>query len=177
MTDTTGHAEHEPRTTTDATNEPATREPIAYTIREAADLAGMSRAAMRGRVERQSLRSVLGRDGKRRVPRSELERAGLLDHARNLDEPHGWQGVALPRPATHDMAGFLQMLRELQAANVAAIERAVVAEQRLQLEQRTASTMEDAYHAERLRADHLQSELTAALARRRSWFQRRRESV
>jgi hypothetical protein len=46
------------------------------TIVEAAEASGISKKAMRNRVDRGQIRSVL-RDGVRRIPRSELERAGL----------------------------------------------------------------------------------------------------
>jgi excisionase family DNA binding protein len=49
-----------------------------YTITEAAELTGVSRKAIARRVERGSLRSVV-RNGRRRIPRSELVRAGLLE--------------------------------------------------------------------------------------------------
>ena len=47
-----------------------------YTLREAATATGMSQEALRKRVDRGTVRSVK-RDGVRRIPRSELERAGL----------------------------------------------------------------------------------------------------
>ena len=69
-----------------------------YTITEAADLTGLSRKAIARRVERGSLRSVV-RNGRRRVPRSELVRAGLLEAGaqppRDDDPIHPF----LPRPA------------------------------------------------------------------------------
>lgn len=49
-----------------------------FTISEAAEITGVSRKAIARRVERGSLRSVV-RNGRRRIPRSELVRAGLLD--------------------------------------------------------------------------------------------------
>jgi excisionase family DNA binding protein len=49
-----------------------------YTITEAAEITGLSRKAVARRVERGSLRSVV-RNGRRRIPRSELVRAGLLE--------------------------------------------------------------------------------------------------
>jgi excisionase family DNA binding protein len=55
-----------------------------YTISEAADLTGLTRKAVARRIERGSLRSVV-RNGRRRIPRSELVRAGLLDE---LDSAH-----------------------------------------------------------------------------------------
>ena len=48
-----------------------------YSITEAADVTGLTRKAIARRVERGSLRSVV-RNGRRRIPRSELARAGLL---------------------------------------------------------------------------------------------------
>jgi hypothetical protein len=48
-----------------------------YSITEAADATGLTRKAIARRVERGSLRSVV-RNGRRRIPRSELVRAGLL---------------------------------------------------------------------------------------------------
>jgi len=47
-----------------------------YTLREAAAVTGTSQEALRKRVDRGTIRSVK-RDGMRRIPRSELERAGL----------------------------------------------------------------------------------------------------
>jgi excisionase family DNA binding protein len=69
-----------------------------YTITEAAEVTGLSRKAIARRVERGSLRSVV-RNGRRRIPRSELVRSGLLwddaEHPRlgDLDAP------LIPRPS------------------------------------------------------------------------------
>ena len=184
-TDTHGtmHDVAEPTGTTDT---PTAREPIAYTIREAAELCGLSRDAMRGRVERETVRSVLGRDGMRRIPRSELQRAGLLDHARNHDEwPRGTATMDGVGAATHGMEGvgaLVAMLHDLQELHAATLERAVVAETRLQLTTGESSAMETAYHAaraeaaaERERADHLAEQLAAIAAqpKRRRWFARK----
>ncbi len=46
------------------------------TIAEAAEATGLTKKAIRNRVDRGQLRAVL-RDGVRRIPRSELDRAGL----------------------------------------------------------------------------------------------------
>jgi excisionase family DNA binding protein len=69
-----------------------------YTITEAAEATGMSRKAIARRVERGSLRSVV-RNGRRRIPRSELVRAGLLGDGER--EPREGDPAApfLPRPA------------------------------------------------------------------------------
>jgi excisionase family DNA binding protein len=71
-----------------------------YTITEAAELAGISRKAIARRVERGSLRSVV-RNGRRRIPRSELMRAGLLEDG---SQRAPWNGPASP-PLPHPGAG------------------------------------------------------------------------
>ena len=69
-----------------------------YTITEAADLTGMSRKAISRRVERGSLRSVV-RNGRRRIPRSELVRAGLLGEGQQQPRESDPTAPLLPRPA------------------------------------------------------------------------------
>lgn len=51
-----------------------------YSLRDAADLCGVSLVAMRSRADRGTIQTVL-HDGERRVPHAELERAGLLPDA------------------------------------------------------------------------------------------------
>lgn len=70
-----------------------------YTISEAADLTGMSRKAIARRVERGSLRSVV-RNGRRRIPRSELVRAGLVAEAAGGPPRSAPASPPLPHPAT-----------------------------------------------------------------------------
>lgn len=70
-----------------------------YTITEAADLTGLSRKAIARRVERGSLRSVV-RNGRRRIPRSELARAGLLEEGEGRPLESDPAAPFLPRPAT-----------------------------------------------------------------------------
>jgi excisionase family DNA binding protein len=70
-----------------------------YTITEAADLTGLSRKAIARRVERGSLRSVV-RNGRRRIPRSELARAGLLEEGEARPREGDPAAPFLPRPAT-----------------------------------------------------------------------------
>jgi excisionase family DNA binding protein len=69
-----------------------------YTVSEAAEVTGLSRKALSRRIERGSLRSLV-RNGRRRIPRSELVRAGLLSEnaegAPELDP----RALLLPRPA------------------------------------------------------------------------------
>ncbi len=68
-----------------------------YTITEAADLTGLSRKAIARRVERGSLRSVV-RNGRRRIPRSELVRNGLLEDTERRPPAGGPSAPLLPRP-------------------------------------------------------------------------------
>jgi excisionase family DNA binding protein len=70
-----------------------------YTITEAAELTGLSRKAIARRVERGSLRSVV-RNGRRRIPRSELARAGLLAEGETPPRESDPAAPFLPRPAT-----------------------------------------------------------------------------
>jgi excisionase family DNA binding protein len=70
-----------------------------YTITEAAELTGLSRKAIARRVERGSLRSVF-RNGRRRIPRSELARAGLLAEGENRPREGDPAAPFLPRPAS-----------------------------------------------------------------------------
>ncbi len=69
-----------------------------YTITEAAELTGVSRKAIARRVERGSLRSVV-RNGRRRIPRSELVRAGLLGDGEQQPRQDDPAAPFLPRPA------------------------------------------------------------------------------
>jgi len=176
MTTTTTHADHAPTPTTIDAEQGTTKLPRTVTIREAAELAGTTRDAIRGRVERGSLRSVLGSDGVRRIPVSELERAGLLmDHARDHVGDHGMGDVGGYHDSVAGVGVFVDALERLQAANVAAVERAVVAETRLMLEQRAASSVELELHEARARIGALEQQLGERLESvvapvRRGWF-------
>lgn len=69
-----------------------------YTITEAAEVTGLSRKAIARRVERGSLRSVV-RNGRRRIPRSELVRAGLLGDGQRDPLEGDPAAPFLPRPS------------------------------------------------------------------------------
>lgn len=95
-----------------------------YTISEAAELTGLTKKAIARRVERGSIHSLV-RNGRRRIPRSELLRAGILlseveDEPAEIDlEDFEPERVLLPRlrrrePAGVDATGALTALvREL----------------------------------------------------------------
>jgi len=80
---------------TDLAPDPETRlaeEPRLLTLDQAAEVAGLSRKAITGRLDRGTLQSVNNSDGHRRVPRAELQRAGLIapgDPGESDDQPQG----------------------------------------------------------------------------------------
>lgn len=70
-------------------------EPRLFTVAEAAEVTGLSRKVITGRMDRETLRVVRDESGTRRVPRAELVRAGLLDPshpAESDDESPGHPG-------------------------------------------------------------------------------------
>jgi excisionase family DNA binding protein len=111
-----------------------------YTISEAAELTGLSRKAIARRVERGSLRSLV-RDGRRRIPRSELERAGLIgSEGEDVPEfdptqllvrgPEEREDLPVPLNATDALAAVIRELFdrfERQAAELAGL-RAITAQ-------------------------------------------------
>jgi excisionase family DNA binding protein len=111
-----------------------------YTISEAAELTGFTRKAIARRVERGSLRSVV-RHGRRRIPHSELERAGLISGEEEdslefdptqllVRRPEEGQDLPLPVNATNALAAVIRELFdrfERQAAELAGL-RAITAQ-------------------------------------------------
>jgi excisionase family DNA binding protein len=120
-----------------------------YTISEAAEATGLSRKAIARRIERGSLRSLV-RNGRRRIPRSELVRAGLLAQAGDADFDPGT--LLVPRPAPADDQGssgraedlLVALVRELldrverQAGEVAQMRALTVEAESLRLNQELA---------------------------------------
>lgn len=104
------------------------------TIREAAQATGLSVKALRRRLERGSLASVLT-DGRRRIPVAELLAAGLL-----VTDPSARPTQAsAPSPARGDETALLDRLerqaRELGELTAAvAMERQALAESRTEVE-------------------------------------------
>jgi excisionase family DNA binding protein len=127
-----------------------------YTLREAASLTGLSYEAIRSRVDRCQIRAVAPGPGKtRRIPRTELEAAGLSVE---------------PRPATTAAVISALLARlEAQAGEMAKLR---------QLEARAGSLVENA-DAEREAREQAENELHELRAwseevRSASWLQRRR---
>jgi hypothetical protein len=151
-----------------------------YSISEAAEATNLTKKAMRNRVDRGQLRFVL-RDGVRRIPRSELERAGLnVSRDRGSPEAAERQGAAPGQPTPPDaMAEVLDRL-ERQAGELAEL-RVLTREADSLREER--ARLEVAVHESRARATELEAKLEAerqdAEARlgrlaRAGWLERRR---
>lgn len=132
------------------------------TIREAAEATGLTQKAIKRRVERGSLRSVL-RDGRRLIPASEIERAGLAGDVVHAPQGPGSNGATPPG------------LAEL----VAIIERQATELAEAKLLTRQAESLSVVAEQERQRANELEAqlhELRAKLAQaeaQRPWWRRR----
>lgn len=87
-------------------------EPRTHTLREAAELCGLTLTAMRKRADRGAMRTVL-LDGVRRVPASELERLGLLPGTREREL------VQRIHELERELAGRRLLERELETERVA----------------------------------------------------------
>lgn len=147
--------------------------PRVVTMREAAELCGTTRNAIRGRVERGSLRSLV-RDGVRVVPLSELKRAGLYP-----PRVGGVSGVAHAESAFVGSAGVRTHHAPLNVGDmidrlIDAERRAAAAEQTIVLSARSESTLTEELRQVRERVVELEVELEAARVvadvPRRRWF-------
>src|ERR1700749_3141366 len=87
-----------------------------FTFAEAAEVTGVSKKALRNRVYRGNLQAVL-RDGVRRIPRSELERAGLLTSSSDASDVSS--EVPLETAGETGMLNELLSLLERQAGELA----------------------------------------------------------
>lgn len=114
------------------------------TIAEAAEATGLSKKAMRNRVDRGQVRAVL-RDGVRRIPRSELERAGLA-----VGLPHGVEnGTGVPpAEATTEAAAWREALERLERQAAELAELRVITRQAESLRQER-DRLEATVHQER----------------------------
>jgi DNA-binding transcriptional MerR regulator len=110
-----------------------------YTLSEAAERCGLSVAALRRRADRGTIRTVK-RDGVRRVPRSELERAGL-----------GVEAPATPAELVRELAETIRRQERELAALRALPERVDAERERVAAAEHRAA--DSAAEALRLRAE------------------------
>lgn len=129
----------------------------AFTIRDAAARCQVSYEALRKKVDRGALR-VVKHDGIRRIPRSELERAGLWPGSRSDDEPE----LAALREETERLRRELMSHRQLtQRAQAAA-----------SAEREARELIEGTLHRER--AERLTAEQRLEHVMDAKWWKRRR---
>ncbi len=129
-----------------------------YTLREAAALTGTTLAAMRKKAERGQLRTVI-RDGKRRVPRAELERLGL---------------PVEPRPAaTAEVVAELIARLEQQAAELASLRQLPARIDRQEQEHAQQLATEQALRVQAVQAADEQRQQLGLIASA-GWRERRR---
>ncbi len=129
------------------------------TIRQAARVCEVGPQALRRRVDRGTIRAVKGHDGLRRIPRSELERAGLWPGQR-----HGGQELEL-RAELERARRELAALGARADAEQQARERAELAHHQARAAQQTAEAQHTQLRAE---LDEL-----AAAGPIRAWRRRR----
>jgi chromosome segregation ATPase len=145
-----------------------------FTIAEAAEATGLTKKALRNRVDRGQVRSVL-REGMRHIPRSELERAGLLlgghdeagaEAAEAVETANGGQDASSLEAVIDNLHDRL----EKQAAELGRLR--LLTEQAdslkaaaLETEQRAHEALEAEYHAARAQAGAFEAELHDARAR------------
>jgi len=138
------------------------------TIAEAATESGHTARAIRARVDRGTLRAWKGPDGKRRIPRADLEHAGLLEPREAATSPRrsglsmliGGSGSGstanAAQAAAPDMSGFALALwdKAEQAVREATEHRllAMQSDTRLREAEATAKRFEDALHEARTAA-------------------------
>lgn len=131
------------------------------TLKEIEERYAISRKGIARRVERGSVRSLLDGQGRRVVPKSELDRVGLQPR----NGPDG-EGAAPGDPAGHlDLVPVLDRLERLVADNA-----------RLRLLTEQAESLQESERAARLRLEaevkELRERLLVAERRRRRWWRR-----
>ena len=135
-----------------------------YTISEAAELTGLTDKSVRNRVDRGQLR-VVKRDGLRRIPRSELKRAGLIRS--EPEAPNGVEPASEPLGSPALVSQLLDRL-ERQASQLGELRALTSQAESLQDQRaRLEAALENA-HADARRAHARVAELEAIQFRSRS---------
>jgi len=147
-------------------------QPRTYTISEAAEATGLTAKALRSRVDRGSIPAVQGRDGKRRIPHSELLRAGLIALQDSPAEAGAPQQPRAGHPVGLDVTALIDRLIAAESAQQIAGLLTQQADERAQNETARAQRLEDELNEARSRI----AELEYASVRRR-WFGTRRQKT
>jgi len=137
-----------------------------FTFAEAAEVTGVSKKALRNRVYRGNLQAVL-RDGVRRIPRSELERAGLLTSSSDASDVSS--EVPLETAGETGMLNELLSRLERQAGELAELRLITREAESLKTER---AQLEAVLHETRARVRELEAQLDEARQPRRWWRQR-----
>jgi hypothetical protein len=147
-----------------------------YTITEAAHATGATPKAIRRRIERGRLESVLSHDGRRRIPLTSLVLAGLL-HPDGTPTGAPRQSPTPSHPESPTPGAPTGDIIELFKEHAAAIERAAKAEAQAQIAgllQAQAESHATTLQAELVEARATVTQLEAQLAQahhpRRRWF-------
>lgn len=146
------------------------------TIAEASNLTGLTRKALRRRIERGVINSTLDRRGLRRIPRGELERLDLVPTT-TVPMGQGHPEVAQPAPAAPmtaaiDLSPLLARLEALIAENATLRQleaRTGSLEREVTAEREARERAENALFETRARLQELQAARSA-----RRWWRRRR---
>lgn len=117
------------------------------TIAEAAEATGLTKKAIRNRVDRGQLKAVL-RDGVRRIPLSELDRAGLATTTPETDSEAGIGQEATSGQPQEASSGWTELLGRLerQASELAELRQLTREAESLQADR---TRLEEAFHQER----------------------------
>jgi len=142
------------------------------TFAEAAKTTGLTKKALRNRVYRGQLQSVL-RDRVRRIPRSELEREGLIPgNGEGTETPKTFQetpDVPAETDRESDVVSELLERLERQAAELGELRLLTREAESLQVDR---GRLEGALHEARAKVTELEAKLAEA-ERPRRWWQRR----
>jgi hypothetical protein len=118
-----------------------------FTIRDAAERCDVTYQSLRKRVDRGTVRTVKGADGVRRVPRAELERAGL------------WPGSQLAAPTGQELE---QLRAELEATRAELAATTETLTRQADAERQAREIAEAAMHEHRVSAELAEAEREAA---------------
>lgn len=135
------------------------------TIAEAAEATGLTKKAIRNRVDRGQLKAVL-RDGVRHIPLSELDRAGLA-----TTTPEAGMGQEATSRQPQEAGGWTELLSRLerQASELAELRQLTREAESLQADR---TRLEEAFHQER--AEKQAAEQRIAQLANAGWRERRR---